>query len=130
MAAGAEAVVDASVILAFLRAEQVGGHAADVAIGAWISPVNLAEVLTRLRELGLSQAEAEAAVAPFQLRVAAFDETSARQVAALRPATRHAGLSLGDRACLAAAQRLSLPAVTVDRSWAALDVGVQIRVLR
>ena len=48
----------------------------------------------------------------------------------LRPLTREAGLSLGDRACLALAQRLGKPAVTADRRWTALNLGIKIELLR
>ena len=48
----------------------------------------------------------------------------------LRSVTRHAGLSLGDRACLALGDRLGCPVVTADRVWASLDVGVAIVVIR
>ena len=44
--------------------------------------------------------------------------------------TRAQGLSLGDRACLALALRLGLPALTTDRAWVELDVGVAVRAAR
>jgi PIN domain nuclease of toxin-antitoxin system len=40
------------------------------------------------------------------------------------------GLSLCDRACLALAQSLAVPALTADRSWARLDLGIAIEVIR
>jgi ribonuclease VapC len=39
-------------------------------------------------------------------------------------------LSLADRACLALAQHEGLPAVTADRKWAQVDIGVDIRLIR
>ncbi len=50
--------------------------------------------------------------------------------AELRIPTMAAGLSLGDRACLALGQRMGLPVLTTDRVWQSLDVGVEIRVIR
>ena len=38
--------------------------------------------------------------------------------------------SLADRACLALAMRLGLPALTTDRAWAELDLPVEVVVLR
>lgn len=45
-----------------------------------------------------------------------------------RPRTRGLGLSLADRACLALAIRLAVPAFTADRMWA--DAGVEVRMIR
>lgn len=97
---------------------------------ASISTVNLAEVLARLQDFGTPESEAESAVARLDLRVVPFDEAQARQAAHLRPQTRGAGLSLGDRACLALGLRLGCPVVTADRAWATVDVGVEIVLIR
>ena len=43
---------------------------------------------------------------------------------------RGLGLSLGDRACLALASRLDRPALTADRLWLELDLGVEIQAIR
>jgi PIN domain nuclease of toxin-antitoxin system len=40
------------------------------------------------------------------------------------------GLSTGDRACLALALDERIPALTADRAWSKIDVGVEIRTLR
>ena len=39
-------------------------------------------------------------------------------------------LSFGDRACLALARRLGLPALTAERAWAELDLGIPVEVFR
>jgi ribonuclease VapC len=62
--------------------------------------------------------------------IVAHDAELAVDAAVLRRATRHRGLSLGDRACLALARRLEVPAYTADRSWGDLDVGLDNRVVR
>jgi PIN domain nuclease of toxin-antitoxin system len=49
--------------------------------------------------------------------IADFDRDVAVRAAALRAATKHLGLSLGDRACLATAQLRDLPVLTADRVW-------------
>ena len=56
--------------------------------------------------------------------------SDAVSAAALRAATRHAGLSLGDRACLALALRESAPVMTADRDWLKVDVGVEVLLIR
>ena len=99
-------------------------------VGAAISAVNLCEVLSKLHDDGLNDTQAEAAVSAMDLRVVPFDEPQARTAARLRSVTRHAGLSLGDRACIALGERLGYPVVTADRVWASLDLGVEIVVIR
>jgi PIN domain nuclease of toxin-antitoxin system len=60
------------------------------------------------------------------------DLTAALAAGHLRPATRGAGLSLGDRSCLALARTLGLPALTADRSWLGVAdaVGVRVEMIR
>lgn len=115
-------VLDASAILAVLHQEQ--GYESVVALLAdsCASVVNLAEVYSKLAEAGLTSEEAAESVALLSLEVHLMDEELAREVGRLRPLTRKAGLSLGDRSCLALAVRLGATAVTADRSWSALGL--------
>ncbi len=64
------------------------------------------------------------------LDVEPFDAAMAYETGLLRQRTRRLGLSLGDRACLALGQRLSLPVLTTDRRWKAVRIGVKVRVVR
>jgi PIN domain nuclease of toxin-antitoxin system len=48
----------------------------------------------------------------------------------LRPLTKASGLSLADRACLALAKRLDIPALTADRDWADLNLGIAVQLIR
>ena len=56
----------------------------------------------------------------------------AYRAGALEPVTRREGLSLGDRACLALAERHGVPALTADRSWAAAGarLGIAVELIR
>jgi ribonuclease VapC len=123
-------VADASAMLAALKNEPFGNIDPRELVGAAISAVNLCEVLSKLHDDGLSEPQAEAAITAMDLRVIPFDEPLARIAARLRSVTRHAGLSLGDRACLALGDRLGCPVVTADRVWGSLDVGIAIVVIR
>jgi PIN domain nuclease of toxin-antitoxin system len=78
----------------------------------------------------MPQEAAWSSVAYLGLSFIELDPPQARAIAALRPLTRPLGLSLGDRACLALAQQLRRPALTAERSWARLDVGVEVRLIR
>ncbi len=136
-AAGASGVVlDASALLALLRGEAGEEVVAEaLAGGAWISAVNWSEVLAKLAEVGIPTERALAelinrGVLGQALQIAPFEEVAALLTAQLREPTRGRGLSLGDRACLALAQHKQRPALTADRSWRELEVGVEIRLIR
>ena len=87
----------------------------------------LAEVFSRLMEESLTVEQADAIVLRYGIDVVSFDEGRA---GALRLATKSLRLSLGGRACLALAQRVGLPVLTADRTWAKLAVGVEVKVVR
>jgi PIN domain nuclease of toxin-antitoxin system len=115
-------VLDASALLALLHQEPGWETVRDLLLleNHVISSVNVAEVVGKAREGGIPQAEAEALLASLNLDVRAFDTAQALIAGDLRPATRAAGLSLGDRACLALAVSLGGTAVTADRAWKAV----------
>jgi PIN domain nuclease of toxin-antitoxin system len=123
-------VLDASAVLALFHREPGWESVAASLEGAAISAVNLAEVATRMLERGLLNERVREDLAALRLEIAPFDETLAFEAAGLRSATKHACLSLGDRACLATAKRLGVRAITADRQWSRLRVGVQVQVIR
>ena len=62
-----------------------------------------------------------------------MDERLSYEAGMLRPVTLKAGLSLGDRYCLALAKREGVPAaVTADRRWPdiAATAGVTVDLIR
>jgi PIN domain nuclease of toxin-antitoxin system len=101
-----------------------------IARGAVISAVNLSEVVAKIADAGTSEAIIRSALSRLNIDIIPFDAELAYLAGLLRPLTRQAGLSFGDRACLAVAQHLSAEALTTDRTWADLRVEVVIRVLR
>ena len=123
-------VLDASAVLALLNnepgAELVSRHVA----GGVISAVNSAEVVGKLMESGMPEPAATEALDMLAMEVIDFDALLAVRTGALRPLTKHAGLSLGDRACLATGELLELPVVTMDRRWASLGLGVPVELAR
>lgn len=126
----ADIVADASAVIALLVGEPFADFDPQRLVDAAISAVNLSEVLARLLDIGMPESEAAASVAQLGLRVIPFDESQAHSAARLRSATRRAGLSFGDRACLALGARLGCPVVTGDRAWASLALGVEIVLIR
>ena len=125
----AGAVLDASAALAVVLGEP-GADKVSALPQALISAVNYAEVVTKLIDLGIPSKIAVERVAQLASEVVVMDEAAAFEAALLRATTRGLGLSLGDRACLALARMRSLPAVTADRAWATVDVGVEIVLIR
>src|SRR4051812_26724639 len=108
----ANAVLDASAVLAVLNAET----GADIVIAALddaiVSAVNYAEVVSKLVERGASPVDVREALENINLKVIDFDLALAERTGVLRAVTRHLGLSLGDRACLALAEREGVPVLT------------------
>jgi PIN domain nuclease of toxin-antitoxin system len=123
-------IADASAILAALKNEPFSNIDPRRLVGATTSAVNICEVLAKLHDDGLTDAQADAAVFTMDLRVVPFNEPQARTAAQLRSITRHTGLSIGDRACLALGVHLGSPVLTADRAWASLDVGVEVVLIR
>jgi ribonuclease VapC len=130
------AVLDASALLAYLRDEPGAEAVVDaIAVGAAISTVNLAEVLSRAADRGgdptrLLRQLTDQGLLGGAVSVEPFTTFDAVEVASLRVRTRDHGLSLGDRACVALAKRLTLPALTADTAWSRLDLGVELRQIR
>jgi ribonuclease VapC len=124
-------VLDASAVLAMLQGEPGTERVMEaIAAGAGISAVNLAEVVGKLGEHGMPEADIRAALALLQITVEPFTQEDAIRAGLLRLATKSAGLSLGDRACLALALRLAQPVLTADRQWANVTVSVSVEILR
>lgn len=135
-------VLDASALLAFLHRETGFQVVADHIKDGAVSAVNLSEVVARLADRGLAEQvirqsleEMSIAVIPFETEQAYTAGMSFRlcrvlRLNELRPETRSIGISLGDRACLALARQLGVPALTADRRWAELDVGIDVQVIR
>ena len=123
-------ILDASAVLALLREEPGSAEVKRFAPRWAISAVNAAEVATRMADEDMPLSEIRATFEDLNLEIIPFDAESAFISASLRPATRHKGLSLGDRACLALGSLSELPVLTADRVWSDLDVGVEIRLIR
>ena len=115
-----EAVLDSSAILALLLAEPGSERVRTALPDALLSTVNLAEVVSKLSERGMPADEARAAVEATGVEFVDFGADQACAAGALRSETRAAGLSLGDRACLALARLRRLPAITADTAWGRL----------
>jgi PIN domain nuclease of toxin-antitoxin system len=123
-------VLDSSIPLAILLGEAAGFSTYALMDGAVMSAVNLAEVYSKIRELGAIEWPRTEALLALLDRVEPMTQQQARACGELRISTRHAGLSLGDRACLALAIELGAEVYTADRAWKKVNIGVPIHLIR
>jgi PIN domain nuclease of toxin-antitoxin system len=105
-----------------------------LADGAVVGTVNYAEVLTRLGERTQSvkywETHIQRTTGPL-LRVEPYLEVDAVCAAELRRISKHRGLSLGDRSCLALAAWLGAPVLTADRARVDIvGLGVPVTLIR
>jgi ribonuclease VapC len=123
-------VFDASAILAFYNGETGTEVVSSMLSNGFISAVNYTEVFTKLIDRGFTPEDLSVVRDEFKPIVVEFSELQAKTAAELRKTTRNAGLSLGDRACLALAKDRSATVITADRVWANIDIGVEVMVIR
>ena len=123
-------VLDASAVLALLNQETGKERVEAVLADSCIGTVNYCEVLGKLIDAGMSEQDARESVEMLNVEVVGFDVDLSRLAAVLRPMTKKLGLSLGDRSCLALALSRRNTAVTAERVWAKLKIGVKIELIR
>ncbi len=119
-------VLDASCLLCVAFRETGTERVLAVLDDAIISAVNYSETIAKLVERHADLDRAFALFAAVKLAVVPFDEAQAETEGRLRAATRVAGLSLGDRACLALALTIGSRALTTDHAWERVAVGVEV----
>lgn len=122
-------VIDASAALAYLWRETgweaVGSRL--ITPGCIIGTVNLAEVIAKAVERGLPDDKIGELRATLDIETITFDDAQAAESGRLRRFTRHLGLSLGNRVCLALAitcqahRRHRRPAVVATGAAARVD---------
>ena len=122
-------LLDASALLALLGRELGGDVVASVLSAAAISAVNWAEVLQKAHAHEADMDGFREDLESLGVEVVPFGDQEAVAAAAYW----HRGgshLALADRACLATAAVHGWQALTADRAWATLDLGVEVRVIR
>jgi ribonuclease VapC len=129
-------VLDASALLAYLQ-DEPGAEIVENALAqsSYISIVNWAEVLSKVADLGenpqlFARRLKDEGLLGNSREILSLTEEDAIAIAQLRPLTKSAGLSFGDRACLALGERLKLLVMTADRNWTSLNLGVQVNSIR
>ena len=124
-------VLDGSALLALIKNES-GAKVIEELLGSIImSSVNVTEVAGILLDSDMSVEEAQEAIEPFIDSIISFDLEHSMACASLKKITKHLGLSLGDRACIALGIKLRLPIYTADKIWQELKLeNAEIRLIR
>lgn len=123
-------VLDASAVLVLLLDEPGASAVADVLPGSVLSAGNLAEVLSKLADREVDSTGLPDQLAAAGVAVQPVTERDAELIAEIRRLDAERVLSLGDRCCLALARRLSAVAVTADRAWSGIDLGIEVQQVR
>ncbi|MGR6331000.1 type II toxin-antitoxin system VapC family toxin [Sphingomonas sp. XXL09] len=125
-------VLDASAVLALLKGERGASKVASVIADASVCAINQAEVISHFVHLGAPIEDVQAMLGALPYSVVAADDALAWDAGTLRSVTASAGLSLGDRFCLALGKRLGASAYTADKVWRDIagEVGVKVVVIR
>lgn len=97
-----------------------------------VSAANQAEIIAKALDRGGDKDIIQRILAELDYTVIDTLAEDGAQAGWLRAATRHLGLSLGDRLCLATAQRLKSQVLTTDRDWLKLatELGLDIVCVR
>jgi ribonuclease VapC len=125
-----DVVLDASAIMAALQFEKGGDAVFATRAARFVSTVNVAEVRTKLSDAGKSSIEIDEALKIINMTEVDFTSAQARLAGDLRMATRGAGLSVGDRACIALAAEKGVIAMTADKAWEKVELPVRLAMIR
>lgn len=123
-------VLDASALLAVLLDEKGAEVVIPIMRGSAMSAVNASESFQRAADKGHPAQRVLALLQSLEIEVVPFNLDHAIATADLRPATKSAGASLGDRACLALATERRATVYTGDRRLAGVDTGLDLRLIR
>jgi ribonuclease VapC len=123
-------LADASAILAYLNFEPGGEAVAKQLENIAITSVNLAEIVTVLMLRGVKKDWIESRVYRVFGNILPFDRKQAQLAGSLCVLTHQHGLSLGDRACLAAALIQDTKVFTADTAWTKVKIGIDIVLIR
>lgn len=122
------AVIDASVVLAWLQDERGSDVAETHLMEGIIGAVNWSEVLQKARQHGAQLGLVARLLTSFGLQVVDVTPEDAERAADLW--VSGSAFSLADRLCLALGVRLGLAVVTTDAAWQSVSHGPRVILAR
>jgi PIN domain nuclease of toxin-antitoxin system len=127
-------VLDASAVLAFLQGEP-GDEVVRLALqsdNCIVTAANQAEIIAKVLDRGADAGAIKTVIAQLGYTVIDVIAKDGECAGWMCKQTRVIGLSLGDRLCLAVAQRLKAVVLTADRPWLTISqpLGLDIRCIR
>jgi PIN domain nuclease of toxin-antitoxin system len=122
------AVVDASVVLAWLQDESGSDEAEPHLMEGTIGAANWSEVLQKARQHGGQPALVARLLSSFGLQVSDVTGEDAERAAELW--TAGSDLSLADGLCLALGLRLGVAVVSTDSAWQSVRDGPRVILVR
>ena len=128
-------IADTSAVIAYLNFETGADEVRQRLARIRITMVNVAEIVAVVSRHQVTRAWIEERIFRVFSDLLPFDREHAYLCGALEPATRPKGLSLGDRACLAAGILHSWPVLTAESRWTEIDwkahgYKIDIRLIR
>jgi PIN domain nuclease of toxin-antitoxin system len=114
-------IADSSAILAYLNFETGADEVHKRLAQIHLTMVNVAEIVAVVSSYNVSRSWIEERVFQVFSEMLPFDREHAYLCGALEPVTRPKGLSLGDRACLAAGILHGWPVLTAESTWTDID---------
>jgi PIN domain nuclease of toxin-antitoxin system len=124
-------LLDASAVLALLFSE-TGSDTVATALqqhDCRITAANQAEVIAKLIDRGLAQTNVHLVLSSLSITVVDNSVADGEAAGYMRSASKPIGLSLGDRLCLAAGQRLKTPVMTADQAWLGLSEALGLNII-
>jgi PIN domain nuclease of toxin-antitoxin system len=127
----AQTILDSSALLAALRGENGASEIMEIIDnGTHMTTVNLAGVITKLYHYKTTREEIDELIYDLPIHFIDVDKELAQLSSSYYLQAKEFGLSLADKICLAAAQRGNYTAITTDKIWAKINLGISVRVIR
>ena len=122
-------LLDTSAYLALINDEPGGEMVQFHMTDSCMSTVNITEVVAYLIRNGYNNKEKIQSIVNV-MRPLVYDKDVAIVAGEIITHTKHLGLSLGDRACLASARLFRLPVYTADKKWSEVADVLNINIFQ